>query len=407
MNRKRNVMLLIPEMAIGGAQRSLAKLSCELAVHYEVYLVVFNLNNEVAYPIGGKLINLDVHPGPTLVSKLSAFFERIRKTKQLKRQYNIDCAISFLEGADYVNILSRSREKVVVSVRGSKIHDENMHRYFFWIRKSLLIPVLYKKATEVVTVNRGIAREMIDNFKLLPSRIRTIGNFYDVAEVSMLSHEEKDQRWSGLYLRPVLVVTGRVSREKGISGIIRVFAKLRDKHPDVLLMIVGNGPDMERVLSTAEREGLRIGTDRHTPESPDVVFTGIQTNVFKYLRNAVAYLMNSSSEGFPNGLVEAMICEVPVVSSDCPYGPAELLNPDLPDYTVRDEPARTLYGYLLPRAETEHTIDLWVNCISCLLADKNARDEVASNAFRRALSFDKESVIGQWRSVIETLEAGR
>src|SRR5436190_16201964 len=118
------VLLIIPEMHTGGAQRSLSKLSIALATRYQVWLVIFNKGNNVAYPFGGELLSLDVEGGKNWFQKIKSFLQRIERLKQLKKKLRIDVSISFLEGADYVNVLSRQKEKVILSLRGSKLHDE-------------------------------------------------------------------------------------------------------------------------------------------------------------------------------------------------------------------------------------------------------------------------------------------
>ena len=175
--RPKRILLIIPEMSMGGAQRSLSKLSIELAKQHWVGLVIFNRNDRVAYEHGGELISLNVIPPDSLFGTLKAFFQRVSRLRKLKKELVIDVSISFLEGADYINILSQRTDKIVLSVCGSKIHDENMEGNWRWLRLNLLMPWLYRKADTVVTVNQGIAREMRTRFRLSPSKIVTIGNF--------------------------------------------------------------------------------------------------------------------------------------------------------------------------------------------------------------------------------------
>jgi glycosyltransferase involved in cell wall biosynthesis len=399
MNKK--VMLIIPEMTVGGAQRSLAKLSVELASHADVFLVVFNKTGEIAYPVGGKIFSLDVFPGGTIMAKGIALRKRVERLRLLKKENNIDVAISFLEGADYVNVLSKGKEKVVLSIRGSKVHDENMQKYFYWLRSSVLIPWLYKKADLIVAVNKGIASELKRYHKLQEHKIVTIGNFYDSDAIVALSKEAREPDIEALYNdRKILVTSGRLAAEKGIAGVINMFAELRKARQDVRLVMIGDGPEKESLKKLAGEKGLRVYETNSSIDSPDIVLLGNQKNVFKYLRGATLYLMNSSSEGFPNGLVEAMICRVPVMSSDCPYGPAEILAPDQIPGSNQDQAIIAAYGVLLPIISGNQQAAIWVNTISGILDNRNQLGDLAKAAFNRAHDFGRDTVIKQWVNII-------
>jgi glycosyltransferase involved in cell wall biosynthesis len=401
MTVKKKVMLIIPEMTVGGAQRSLAKLSVELASHADVFLVVFNKTGEIAYPVGGKILSLDVFPGGTIMAKGIALRKRVERLRLLKREFDIDVAISFLEGADYVNVLSKGKEKIVLSVRGSKVHDENMQRYFYWLRSSVLIPWLYKKADLIVAVNKGIAAELKQYHKLQEHKIVTIGNFYDRDSIVALSKEVREPDIEMLYNdKKILVTSGRLAAEKGITGVINMFAELRRTRQDVRLVMIGDGPEKESLKKLAVENGLRVYETDSPIDSPDIVLLGNQKNVFKYLRGATLYLMNSSSEGFPNGLVEAMICGVPVMSSDCPYGPAEILAPDQTPGANKDQAIIATYGVLLPIISGNRQVAIWVKTISGILDNRNQLDDLAQAAFNRARDFGRDAVVKQWISII-------
>lgn len=400
MTTKR-LMLVIPEMAVGGAQRSLAKLSIEFARYFHVFLVVFNNERNVFYPVGGEVYSLDVHPRNNLISKGFAFKKRINRLRELKKELDIDVSLSFLEGADYINVLSKGREKVVLSIRGSKLHDENLLNYFFWLRSNVLIPWLYKKADAVVVVNEGIAIELKKHHKLAASKIVTIGNFYDTETIVRLSYEAKEAKIKGLYNKKILVTSGRLSVEKGIAGLISIFHELKKRRDDIILMIIGDGPEKEALFQHAIDKGLKVADKDLMIASPDVVFMGLQQNVFKYLRDSSLYLMNSSSEGFPNGLVEAMICDVPVVSSNCPYGPAEILAPGLPNYSINEAPLISRFGVLMPVQSGNRHIDTWVSMLSDLLDQEDLRTRLSAAAFERTSDFDQDLIVKQWLEVIE------
>ena len=398
LTKTKKVLLIIPEMTTGGAQRSLANLSLELGQFFQVWIVVFNQESPVVYKHGGKLLSLDVVPGKSWYSKVISFRKRIARLKKIKKEFAVDIALSFLEGADYVNVLSRYKEKIILSIRGSKIHDEIMHESFFWLRSKIFIPRLYQKADALVAVNEGIANELHAYYGLSKDKIHTIGNFYDVEAISKLLREPRTKDLENLFQHQVLVSTGRLNKEKGLDYIIKIFAKLKGTLPDVKLVVVGDGPEKERLILLSKQLGLKSSVQQEWTKIPDVVFTGNQGNVFKFLNKSSLYIVNSSSEGFPNGLVEAMLCHVPVVSSNCPYGPAEIMAPG--SKSDVEAVQITNYGVLMPIAKSDETVNIWVDNISQLLKNDSLRKKLAENAFVRASEFNKENVLDRWLKLI-------
>jgi glycosyltransferase involved in cell wall biosynthesis len=394
----KKILLIIPEMITGGAQRSLANLSLELSQHFQVWLMVFNRESPVVYKHGGKLLSLDVVPGKSWLSKVTSFRKRVSRLKKIKKDLAIDVAISFLEGADYVNVLSRNTEKIILSIRGSKIYDEIMRGSFFWLRSKILIPRLYRKADVLVAVNAGIANELHAYYGMPKDKIHTIGNFYNAVAIGKLLREPRTNDLENLFRHPVLVSTGRLNKEKGLDYVIKIFAKLKNTVPNVRLAVVGDGPEKEQLIFLSKQLGLKTSIEQDWEEVPDIVFTGNQDNVFKFLNKASLYIMNSSSEGFPNGIVEAMLCHVPVVSSNCPYGPAEILAPG--NKTDVEAVQITEYGVLMPIANNDETVTIWVDSLSQLLKNDSLRRQLAENAFLRASEFKKENVLGQWLKLI-------
>ncbi len=399
MVRKR-ILLIIPEISMGGAQRSISKLSVELSRNHQVWLVIFNKKNDMAYPYGGELLSLDVVPRDNTLHKLKSFVQRITRLRKLKKQLGIDVSISFLEGADYVNIISKSRDKIVLSIRGSKRYDEMIIGGFFWLRNKILIPWLYRRADMIVTVNHGIAKELRTHYGLEKSRMVTIGNFYDVNEITRLSLEPKSKNMNRLYQDPILITTGRLAPEKGLKQLVRIFYGLKKKSKNLRLVMVGEGPmHNELVLLCSELDLLHAGPD--FDDLPDVVFMGNQSNVFKYLKSATMYLLNSSSEGFPNGLAEAMICSVPVVSSDCPYGPREILAPEFPFILSVSKPYFSPHGILMPLINSDEDIKIWIETLEEILGKSNILSQFAEKGLERINLFDQQFIVSQWLRVVE------
>ena len=384
---------------MGGAQRSLANLSHELAKKADIFFVVFNNQKGVYYTISGTLLSLEVYPGKGWLNKALALWKRVTKLKKLKKQLAIDVSISFLEGADYVNVLSRGKEKVIISVRGSKVHDEIMKGYHFWFRSRILIPSIYRKADLIVTVNQGIKDELVEYYGLSDNKIQIVNNFYDVDHIRSLSTEQKEKYFDSIYQFPLLITTGRLAPEKRLDYLIKVFISLKKICNDVRFIIAGDGPELAKLLQQCREANLRVSQGASAGEIPDIIFMGDQQNVFKFLNGSSLYLLNSSSEGFPNGMIEAMICGVPVISSDCPYGPREILAPELKRPTV-DKPYINSTGILMPLSNTDNDLDHWLKCVSSIVENKEYRNKLVEGGLARVSEFNKETIIAQWLQIL-------
>jgi Glycosyltransferase Family 4 len=162
--KRKKVLLLIPNLTFGGAQRVFHDHSLLLSQHYEVIECVFNLETSHAFPSGNRLLSLDVKAGTNLFDKFFRFLQRVSRLRRIKEQYDIDICISHLEGADLVNILSRRREKIVVWIHGSKLFDQNISGILGFIRQRLLIPFAYSSADKVVCVSDAIQQELVNSF---------------------------------------------------------------------------------------------------------------------------------------------------------------------------------------------------------------------------------------------------
>jgi len=366
------------------------------------------------YPSDNELVSLDVAGGGSPVTKLRYFWQRVERLKSLKQHLNTEVCISHLEGADYINLLSKGTEKVILCVHGSKLHDANITGPLGWLRKNLLMPFLYNRADRIVTVSRDINPELIESFGVKPEKIVTINNFFEVDKVEVQSLEALSSAEKSIFnAEPVLITSGRLAPQKNQLPFLDAFAAVLPQHP-AKLVFVGDG-ELRTMLTDRARElGLKVYAAWETPAPPtpeyDVYFLGLQKNPFKYLRHAAAFVFPSAWEGFPMALGEAMICGLPVLSSDCPTGPREMLAPAT---TAPTTPLRHAeqgeYGVLLPMLTQSATLAadqaVWTSAMTTLLSDEAERTRFSKLARQRIQDFSRERIFSQWLALVE--EVGR
>jgi glycosyltransferase involved in cell wall biosynthesis len=405
-----NILLIIPNLGLGGAQRVFHDHSVELGRHFSVIEAVFNMDDGNVYPSTNELVSLDVAGGGSPLTKVRNFWRRIEQLKKLKRARKTDVCISHLEGADYVNLLSKGPEKVILCVHGSKLHDANIQGAVGWLRKKVLLPALYNRADRIVTVSRDIMPELVEGFGVKPEKLLTINNFFEVAQVEAKSHEPLSAAEAAVYAAgPVLVTSGRLAAQKKQAPLLDAFAALLPRRA-AKLVFVGDGELREALTTHARALGLRVFAAWEpgatlTPDH-DVYFLGMQQNPFKYLRPATAFVFPSAWEGFPMALGEAMICGLPVLSTDCPTGPREMLAPatTAPAVPLR-QAERGAYGLLLPMLTQPATLaaDLavWTDAMEALLADPAEQARLGQLARQRMQDFTRERIASQWVALVK------
>ncbi len=402
------LLLVITELHMGGAARVMRDQAAAFSRFFDVDEVIFNRADEIDLPNDIEPISLDVGGGGGPIRKLLNLRRRVARLRRIKRELGVDVSISHLTGAHFVDVLSRGREKVILYVHGSLLHNDLVRGPRRFIQNRVLIPLLYNRADRVVTVSRDIRPELV-SLGVRPEKLVTINNFFDHEQIAAKSCEPLSPAESAIYdAAPVLVSAGRLHAQKNQAPLLDILAGVIRNRP-AKLVLLGDGEERQPLADRARSLGLSVydAADGATlTPTHDVYLLGAKANPFKYLPRSSLFLLSSGWEGFPLALCEAMICGVPVVSTDCATGPREILAPST------DTPVQPIgkaefgeYGVLMPLLHHVPTrnaaITVWTDTLIGLIDDPDERRRLGGLGRERMEDFTRERIVKQWRELIE------
>lgn len=175
--------------------------------------------------------------------------------------------------------------------------------------------LFYPRVDLLIAVSEGVATDVRAIAGLPPEQVRIIRNPVIAAGLESLAAEACPHPWLEAGQPPVILAAGRFTPQKDFPTLIRAFAQVRQQRP-CRLVILGKGDLQTRCLELA----------RQLDVAENVSFPGFAPNPYPYMRRAAVFVLSSAWEGSPNVLTEAMALGTPVVSTDCPSGPSELLD---------------------------------------------------------------------------------
>jgi glycosyltransferase involved in cell wall biosynthesis len=305
------IAIFVPSLAGGGAERAMLNLAHGFAERgWAVDLVLARATGPYLGEVRDTVRIVDLKAKRVLTS-LPALASYLRREQP-------DGLISVLDYANVVALWARrlagTRGRVLVNEQNTLSHSaRNSAR-----RRQKLMPHLVKRfypwADYVVGNSQGVADDLIRVTGLPGERVHILYNPVVTPELREKVQAPLIHPWFQDGQPSVVLAAGRLTRQKDFATLIRAFARVRQARP-ARLVILGEGPDRPALEELVHRLDLE----------DDVALPGFVENPYAYMSRAALYVLSSRWEGLPTVLIEALYCGPPVVATDCPSGPREIL----------------------------------------------------------------------------------
>lgn len=342
---QRHIGLLFSNFGGGGIQRvRLTLAEALLQKGWRVDLIVVNssgpLKSEI--PAGSQLFDLSVAHSSQSIQKIITYLHTENPDILLSSQTHINISAIIARSFSHWKGRLFLTEHITIDYVAKNATN--------W--KDRLLPFLarlfYRGADGVILVSKQTAQHFIKATHLPERLVHVIYNPIVSHRMIDQSKLQADHKWFDLRGTPVVLSAGRLTKQKDFDTLLKAFRLVVLNIPSARLLILGEGEELDRLLGLVDQLNLK----------ESVQFMGYVNNPYAFMEKAAAFVLSSQWEGFGNVLAEAMACGTPVVSTDCPSGPREILDNGTYGALVPPGNPEMLAAAILDEIRNPHNKDL-------------------------------------------------
>jgi len=367
-NNRIRISILIYSLGGGGAERVVSVLLDKLSNKFDVLLVL--MNETIKYDISKdvKIYYLEKsNIEENGILKLLKLPFLGWKYKNICKEYNIDVSLAFMNRPSYISVFAKlfgNYIKTIISERStpSQIYCDNSLQSRI---SKFLIRNLYPYSDKIIANSNGNKQDLIKNFNIKQNKIVTIYNPIDIENIIKKAQEEVNNVDFNKF---TFISVGRLDDGKNHKLLIEAFKKIN--LPNAQLIILGDGPLMNNLQNLINNYKI---TD-------DVKLLGFDNNPYKYMSKADCFIFGSNYEGFPNVIAEALVCKLPIISTNCKSGPNEILN-------------NGEYGILTKVGDIMNMAD----AMKKIFIDTNMRNKFKKSSLERAREFSLNKIVEDFK----------
>jgi N-acetylgalactosamine-N,N'-diacetylbacillosaminyl-diphospho-undecaprenol 4-alpha-N-acetylgalactosaminyltransferase len=378
------IAVFIYSLAGGGAERVVSQLVPYLQNKgFDVYLVLMNSTCDYSFYTKNQPFFLENSKSTeNSILKLLKIPLLAYKYHIFLKKNKIQKSISFLTRPGFISVLTKlfNRQRmIIISERSNSSNQYGYNNLQSWIN-TFLIKKMYPRADLIITNSKGNAEDLISNFEVPSNKITTVYNPISIETIYAI--EPKKDFFETDYFN--LISVGRLDKGKNHQLLMRSVEKIKSKK--IRLYIFGDGElklELQKLIEDLKLENI-------------VFLMGFHSNPYQYLKAADLFVFASNHEGFPNVLLEAMTCKLPIISTNCPSGPNEILEAEIGyDY---EEKSFTKYGILVPRNNEKEMIEAIVFMIENRTYYKNCKESLKF----RILDFENEKILKKFYNILSS-----
>lgn len=362
-------------MQKGGAERVISLLLKELEneQNLKVHFLMMEEGIEYDLPksITPKILSNSKKSG---IQKLLELPFIAWKLKNYIKENNIDMVMSFLYRPNYINILAKifgSNHKSIINIRSTTSRYKN--EGFLGKINLFLINNLFDKSDLIISNSKGVDEDL-KSLMNITTNTKVIYNPVDIEYINSKKSICEDVDFEFKENKKYIISVGRLIPLKRNMDLIKAFFELQKSDDSLELIFLGDGILKDNLINDCVKLNIK----------EKVHFLGNVKNPFYYLNKSDLFVLNSEIEGFPNVLVEAMACGLPVISSDCKSGPREILE---------DEKYGLLYFV--------GNVDTLIEKIRYYLNQDIDKKSLEKKNLKRIEDFSKNKIMTQFKKVLE------
>ena len=359
---KQTIAFVLPSLNAGGAQRVVCSLANLLVYEYQVYIIAlypcepfYKLNRNIKIATCQETYLLE----PTLLQSVRNNYMLVKNLAKNLKKLQIDIAIGFLPATNIYTILACKIAKIpsIVSERANPEFNR-INNVWHTIRK-LVYPY-----THCLVVQTEGTKNYFKNY--VNSEIQVIKNPNNT--------ELLERRDDNIPKENIILNVGRLIDLKSQDLLIRAFSNIKNTGWKVIL--IGDGDNFENYKQLISSLGMQ----------DQILLAGNIKNISEYYNKAKIFAFTSKHEGFPNVIIEAMSYGLACISTDCPYGPSEIIQ-------------HNVNGILLPVGDQQALEDN----LSKLMNDTKLQTKFSENAKESVEAYSPTEIASQWRKLIHKL----
>ena len=329
------LLILMPSSDFGGVEKTTWNLIKNTRVE-EVSLLTNNTVRDFYADVRCKLYLYEDLGISEHTLALRSIYSNARVIKKIAKANDIQAVLAIKQFSPVYACFAKDflslKAKVTISYRANVSAFLNRNQVFGYKHK-LLVYYTLKSASGAVVSSHGVKEDLVKNFGARESKIKVIPNSINSEGIRLLSGDNIDIRKDC----PWVVTSARLDPvQKDFLALLKAFRIVRQSLKAKLL-IIGEGPLREKIISWIKEMSL----------DEDILLIGFQKNPFKYISKAEVFVLSSFVEGFGNVIIEAMALGIPVISTDCPSGPGEIIDHGVNGFLVPVGDYRSIAEYIL------------------------------------------------------------